>query len=170
MAVRAVAISRLLILFLLLPPLLPLRPSFAAASFPVSCASYIGALLWSGLVLYAPWAPHPDRILIIPLEIKLLLSCCSVQKNASRPVLPLSASIYLFLTHGLCLASFKNPARSDGQVHAVLRANVAALGGNALLSYRLLPQESGGKVYKNQVFSVQAPSGSLSPSLIRLPA
>lgn len=37
------------------------------------------------------------------------------------------------------------------QVHAVMRAHVAALGGNALLSYRLLPQESGGKVYKNQV-------------------
>eukprot|EP00904_Undaria_pinnatifida_P014287 jgi/Undpi1/998/HiC_scaffold_10.g04462.m1 len=37
------------------------------------------------------------------------------------------------------------------EVHAVIRANVAALGGNALLSYRLLPQETGGKVYKNQV-------------------
>lgn len=37
------------------------------------------------------------------------------------------------------------------QVHAVIRAHVAALGGNALLSYRLLPQESGGKIYKNQV-------------------
>lgn len=37
------------------------------------------------------------------------------------------------------------------QVHAVMRSHVAALGGNALLSYRLLPQESGGKVYKNQV-------------------
>lgn len=41
--------------------------------------------------------------------------------------------------------------RVPAQVHAVMRAHVAALGGNALLSYRLLPQESGGKVYKNQV-------------------
>ena len=46
--------------------------------------------------------------------------------------------------HALC-------ASSRRQVHAVIRANVAALGGNALLSYRLLPQETGGKVYKNQV-------------------
>lgn len=41
--------------------------------------------------------------------------------------------------------------RCPRQVHAVIRSHVAALGGNALLSYRLLPQETGGKVYKNQV-------------------
>lgn len=54
------------------------------------------------------------------------------------------------------------------QVHAVIRANVAALGGNALLSYRLLPQESGGKVYKNQVRYSDATRARIKAGLLLL--
>jgi hypothetical protein len=34
------------------------------------------------------------------------------------------------------------------EIHAVARAHVAALGGNALLCYRLVTQETGGRVHR----------------------
>ena len=45
------------------------------------------------------------------------------------------------------------------QAQAVTRAQVAALGGNALLCHKLVPQESGGKMYRNQVYNIMSVSG-----------
>ncbi|CAM9828810.1 unnamed protein product, partial [Phaeothamnion confervicola] len=45
------------------------------------------------------------------------------------------------------------------EVNAVVRAHVAALGGNAMLSYRLRPQESGGKTSKNVLYNMITVSG-----------
>ena len=45
------------------------------------------------------------------------------------------------------------------QVKDCCRAQVYANGGNALLSFRVLPHESGGKVYRNQIYTMLTVSG-----------
>ena len=45
------------------------------------------------------------------------------------------------------------------QVYDCCRAQVAANGGNALLSFRINPHESGGKLFRNQIYSLVSVSG-----------
>lgn len=45
------------------------------------------------------------------------------------------------------------------EVNALARAHVAALGGNALLCYSLTPQEAGGRVSRNQGFTMFSATG-----------
>ena len=45
------------------------------------------------------------------------------------------------------------------EANAVSRAHVAALGGNALLCHRLVPQESGGRTYRNMTYHMFSVTG-----------
>ena len=45
------------------------------------------------------------------------------------------------------------------QIQECMRAQVAANGGNALLSFNVMPHESGGKLYRNQIYTMLSVSG-----------
>ena len=47
------------------------------------------------------------------------------------------------------------------QAQAVCRANVVAQGGNALTSFRIKPHESGGKMFRNQAYSLLSVTGDV---------
>jgi hypothetical protein len=44
---------------------------------------------------------------------------------------------------------------------SVCRAHIVAQGGNALTSFRLKPHESGGKIYRNQVYCLLSVAGDM---------
>ena len=61
---------------------------------------------------------------------------------------------------GPSLRSLRPRSTFHSEANAVARAHAAALGANAVVGYRITPQESGGRVYRNQVYNLLTVSGT----------
>lgn len=48
------------------------------------------------------------------------------------------------------------------EVNSATRSHVVAVGGNVLLNYRITSQESGGRAYKNQSYSMLTVTGDIA--------